>query len=179
MSKMHPTATETSDPERRAPSEFSEIRELKEQLATLVGVVERQANVTLLQAEALRRQDEGIRRLETLLIQQTADLKKSRAQPTFGSSLVDIKEPLEAKLERYACILGWIAPTSATPESDFVLLYWCRSVLVGLALHGLLSVKVALTSTGGTSVFIVPETELSFAAATAVVDLDRGKGVAS
>ena len=76
MSKMHPTATETSDPERRAPAEFSEVRELKEQLATLVGVVERQANVTLLQAEALRRQDEGIRRLETLLIQQTADLKK-------------------------------------------------------------------------------------------------------
>nr|CAD1821694.1 unnamed protein product [Ananas comosus var. bracteatus] len=66
VSKMHPTATDATEPERRVPSESREVRGLKEQLVILVGVVERQANVTLLQAEALRRQDEGIRRLENL-----------------------------------------------------------------------------------------------------------------
>nr|CAD1840678.1 unnamed protein product [Ananas comosus var. bracteatus] len=62
MSKMHPTANDATEPERHEPSESNEVQELKEQLTTLIGVVERQANVTLLQAEALRRQDEGIRR---------------------------------------------------------------------------------------------------------------------
>nr|CAD1821482.1 unnamed protein product [Ananas comosus var. bracteatus] len=62
MSKMHSAAAETTEPEKLAPTQSGEIRELKEQLATLVGVVERQSNVALLQAEALCRQDEGIRR---------------------------------------------------------------------------------------------------------------------
>nr|CAD1836370.1 unnamed protein product [Ananas comosus var. bracteatus] len=66
MSKMHCTTIEATAPEKFAPFESSDVRELKEQLATLVGVVERQSNVALLQAEALRRQDEGIRRISML-----------------------------------------------------------------------------------------------------------------
>nr|CAD1840694.1 unnamed protein product [Ananas comosus var. bracteatus] len=75
---MHPMATEATEPERLASSESGEVRELKEQLAILVGIVERQSNVALLQAEALRLQDEEIKRLENLLIQQTGVLRHSR-----------------------------------------------------------------------------------------------------
>nr|CAD1842654.1 unnamed protein product [Ananas comosus var. bracteatus] len=78
MSWMHSTAAGATEPEKLASSKSGEVRELKEQLATLVGVVERQSNVALLQAEALRRQDEEIKRLENLLIQQTGVLRHSR-----------------------------------------------------------------------------------------------------
>nr|CAD1821711.1 unnamed protein product [Ananas comosus var. bracteatus] len=66
-------AAEATEPGKPATPRSGEIRELREQMATLVGVVERQTSVVLLQAEALRRQDEGIRRLESLLNQQTVD----------------------------------------------------------------------------------------------------------
>nr|CAD1840625.1 unnamed protein product [Ananas comosus var. bracteatus] len=69
MSTTRSTAAEVTEPEKPASLQSGKIRKLREQLATLVGVVERQSSVALLQAEALRRQDEGIRRLENLLIQ--------------------------------------------------------------------------------------------------------------
>nr|CAD1821487.1 unnamed protein product [Ananas comosus var. bracteatus] len=51
-------------------------------------------------------------------------------------------------------------------------------VLFGLAIHGLVSVEVALASIGGTGVFTVPGTEPSVSAA-ASSEVERGKGIAS
>nr|CAD1818577.1 unnamed protein product [Ananas comosus var. bracteatus] len=73
MSATLTMATEATEPGKPASPRSGEIRELREQIATLVGVVERQKVVVLLQAEALCRKDEGIRRLESLLNQQMAD----------------------------------------------------------------------------------------------------------
>nr|CAD1837423.1 unnamed protein product [Ananas comosus var. bracteatus] len=62
MSTTPFVVAEATELEKFAFSRSAEIPELREQLATLVRVVERQSNVALLQAEALRRQDEGIKR---------------------------------------------------------------------------------------------------------------------
>nr|CAD1831360.1 unnamed protein product [Ananas comosus var. bracteatus] len=57
------------------------------------------------------------------------------------------------------CILGWVAPTSATPESGFVLSRWCRSCQLDLlSTDQLVWIEPDSRNGAGTGVFTVPGT---------------------
>nr|CAD1833643.1 unnamed protein product [Ananas comosus var. bracteatus] len=78
------------------------------------------------------------------------------------------------------CILDWVAPTSATPESGFVLSRWCRSCQLDLlSTDQIVWIELDSRNGAGTGVFTVPGTEPQVPAAAPPVDQDRGKGVAS
>nr|CAD1836428.1 unnamed protein product [Ananas comosus var. bracteatus] len=78
------------------------------------------------------------------------------------------------------CILGWVAPTSATPESGFVLSRWCRSCQLDLlSTDQLVWIEPDSRNGAETGVFTVPGTEPQVPAAAPSADQDRGKGVAS
>nr|CAD1823756.1 unnamed protein product [Ananas comosus var. bracteatus] len=86
--------------------------------------------------------------------------------------LVDISTEI-----RY--ILGWVAPTSATSESVFVLSRWCRLCqLYLLSTDQLEWIEPDSRNGAGTSVFTVRGRPQVPAAAPSV-DQDRGNGVAS
>nr|CAD1843865.1 unnamed protein product [Ananas comosus var. bracteatus] len=101
----------------------------------------------------------------------------------------DCRVPLRACLSsteiRY--ILGWVAPTSATPESGFVLLRWCRLCQLDLlSTDQLVWIEPDSCNGAGTGVFTVPGTVVTYvfaepqvSAAAPSADQDRGKGVAS
>nr|CAD1823460.1 unnamed protein product [Ananas comosus var. bracteatus] len=79
----------------------------------------------------------------------------------FPAVLLVIRDPLAARncTREIRCILGWVAPTSATPESGFVLSRWCRSCQLDLlSTDQLVWIESDSRNGAGTGVFTVPGT---------------------